>query len=149
VEDSGGDRLGTSDDTLSWPLPSPATAAEADDLSLVRPPDGLTADKLFAGPLSNGSCGIFRASSAEGLALRFDPTVLPYLGLWICYGAWPAQGPGKQYTVALEPTTSDRDSLHEARAHGTALVLGPGERRQWQLTFEFVDTEGACRQKAH
>jgi galactose mutarotase-like enzyme len=127
IENSNGDRLGRPHDTISWPM------AGNHDLSVVRSPDGLSADKLFAGPLREGVCGIFRPSLGEGVRLRFDPAALPYLGIWICHGAWPAGGGRKQHTVALEPTTSDRDALDDARRSGSALWLEPGKKPQEKL----------------
>jgi hypothetical protein len=166
IENSNGERLGRPRDTISWPmavnpdLSNPALSNP--DLSVVRSPDGLSADKLFAGPLREGVCGLFRPSLGEGLRLRFDPAALPYLGIWICHGAWPAGGGRKQHTVALEPTTCDRDALDNARADGTALWLEPADQAKdnprnrpgkkprnkasWTLLFDLVDTEASCRQ---
>ena len=69
----------------------------------------------------------------EALELTFDATVLPYLGLWICRAAWPDTGQNKQYTVALEPTHANCDSLADAERNGTAWPLAPGEQRAWSL----------------
>jgi galactose mutarotase-like enzyme len=170
IENSNGDRLGRPHDTVSWPMAGNPGLSNPDlsnhDLSVVRSPDGLSADKLFAGPLLEGVCGLFRPSLGEGLRLRFDPAALPYLGIWICHGAWPAGGGRKQHTVALEPTTCDRDALDNARADGTALWLEPADQAKdqakdnprnkpgkkprnkasWTLLFDLVGTEASCRQ---
>jgi galactose mutarotase-like enzyme len=130
VEDSAGDRLGRRHDRIAWPR-----AKTGEDLSLVGPPDGLQADKVFAGPLSYGWCAVVRPALDEGIELAFSSDMLPYLGLWICRAAWPESGAAKQYTVAFEPTTSPHDSLAEAEQDGSAWRLAPGERRAWQLRF--------------
>jgi hypothetical protein len=101
----------------------------------VGPPDGLQADKVFAGPVANGWCALVRPSLDEGVELTFSSDVLPYLGLWICRAAWPDSGTKKQYTVAFEPTNSPHDSLVDAEREGTAWRLAPGERRDWRLCF--------------
>jgi galactose mutarotase-like enzyme len=131
VEGSAGNRLGRRGDRIPWP-----ESEAGEDLSVVGPPDGAQADKLFAGPLTDGWCGLFRPSLDEGIELTFSSDVLPYLGLWICRAAWPEGGAEKQYTVALEPATTAHDSLADAERDGTAWRLGPGDRRAWRLRFQ-------------
>ncbi|MGI8771506.1 MAG: hypothetical protein ACR2JE_08710 [Acidobacteriaceae bacterium] len=151
VESSSGERLGQPGDSIAWPFASDAMTKQIRDLSLVGSPADLSpadisADKLFAGPLREGCCGLFRPALGEGVRLRFDPAALPYLGIWICNGAWPLTGVRKQHTVALEPTTSDRDALDDASAASTALWLEPGDKPRWTLVFDLVESEASCRQ---
>jgi hypothetical protein len=54
VEGSAGERLGRRGDRVAWPGPEDA------DLSVVGLPDGLQADKVYAGPLTNGWCALVR-----------------------------------------------------------------------------------------
>jgi galactose mutarotase-like enzyme len=130
IEDSLGARLGQRGDRIAWP------GATADsNLSVVGPPDGLQADKLFAGPLTKGWCALVRPSLDEGIELTFTNEVLPYLGIWICRAAWPDAGAAKQYTVAFEPASAPHDSLADAERDGSAWRLGPGEARAWTLRF--------------
>jgi galactose mutarotase-like enzyme len=129
VEGSAADRLGRRGDRVAWP------GSKDKDLSVVGPPDGLQADKVFAGPVTDGWCALVRSSLDEGIELTFSSDVLPYLGLWICRAAWPDSGVKKQYTVALEPACSPHDSLADAERDGTAWLLAPGERRAWRLRF--------------
>ena len=147
VEGSAGDRLGRRGDRIAWPQ---ANAGE--DLSVVGPPDGSQADKLFAGPVTDGWCALVRPSLDEGIELTFTSDVLPYLGVWICRAAWPETGAEKQYTVAFEPTGAPHDSLADAERDGTAWRLGPGDRRAWRLRFR-LDTrdeiENAHARRAH
>lgn len=130
VEGSAADRLGRRGDRVAWP-----NAGVGGDLSVVGPPDGRQADKLFAGPLAEGWCALVRPSLDEGVELTFTSEALPYLGLWICRAAWPESGPAKQYTVAFEPASAPCDSLADAEREGTAWKLAPGERRKWTLRF--------------
>jgi galactose mutarotase-like enzyme len=130
IEGSAGYRLGQRGDRVAWPNPK-----TGEDLSVVGPPDGLQADKVFAGPLAEGWCALVRPSLDEGIELTFTTDVLPYLGLWICRAAWPESGSAKQYTVAVEPASAPSDSLADAERQGTAWRLAPGERRTWTLRF--------------
>jgi hypothetical protein len=130
VEASAGDSLGRGGDRIAWPAPK-----AGEDLSVVGPPDGLHADKIFAGPLTEGWCALVRPSLDEGIELTFSAEVLPYLGLWICRAAWPESGAAKQYTVAFEPTGAPHDSLADAERDGSAWRLAPGEGRSWRLCF--------------
>jgi hypothetical protein len=147
VEGSAGDWLGHRGDRIAWPKPK-----AGEDLSVVGPPDGSQADKLFAGPVADGWCALVRPSLEEGIELTFTSDVLPYLGVWICRAAWPDAGAEKQYTVAFEPTSAPHDSLADAEGDGTAWKLGPGNRRAWGLRFR-LDTrdeiENAHARRAH
>lgn len=130
VGGSAGDRLGQRGARVAWPKQT-----TGEDLSVVGPPDGLQADKVFAGPMSDGWCALVRPSLDEALELTFSSDVLPYLGLWICRAAWPESGAAKQYTIAFEPASSPHDSLADADRDGTAWRLAPGDRRAWRLSF--------------
>jgi galactose mutarotase-like enzyme len=132
VEGSRKNRLGIRGDSIAWP------AAKGEDLSILGPPDGTQADKLFTGILSEGSCAVFRPSLQEGIKLLFDVQTLPYVGLWICRAAWPESGEAKQYTVALEPTSAPADALADAEREGTAWRLEPGQERRWVLRFALI-----------
>jgi len=142
IEGSAGNRLGKRGARLAWPGPM-----VGEDLSVVGPPDGLQADKLFAGPVTDGWCALLRPSLDEGVELIFSSEVLPYLGLWICRAAWPDSGAKKQYTVAFEPTASPHDSLADAERDGTAWLLAPGERREWRLRFR-IGTQSQLEKNA-
>jgi hypothetical protein len=130
VEGSASERLGRRGERIAWPMPK-----SGEDLSVVGPPDGSQADKIFAGPLTDGWCALVRSSLDEGVEVTFSSEVLPYLGVWICRAAWPDSGSAKQYTVAFEPASAPHDSLTDAEQDGTAWPLEPGERRAWQLRF--------------
>jgi hypothetical protein len=130
IEGSAGQRLGRRGDRVAWP------GLKDEDLSVVGPPDGLQADKIYAGPLTDGWCALMRPRLGEGIGLTFSSDVLPYLGLWICRAAWPDSGAKKQYTVAFEPAGAPHDSLADAERDGSAWRLASGERRAWRLRFQ-------------
>jgi galactose mutarotase-like enzyme len=139
VEGSAGNRLGTSGTaqssplTVKWPVTSSNHGSEI-DLSLAANPDSGIGDKLFAGavsPLSEGWCSIERPQIGLRITIRFEPSLTPYLGLWLCYGGWP-EGPGpKQICIAPEPTTSPADSL--AKIGIWSRQLEAGETYTWPM----------------
>jgi galactose mutarotase-like enzyme len=66
--------------------------------------------------------------------VRFDATIIPYLGLWLCYGGWPERDGPKQMCVAMEPSTAPVDSL--AQTGEWSRALGPGESYAWPMLVE-------------
>jgi galactose mutarotase-like enzyme len=132
VEGSRKHRLGNRGDSIAWPV------TKGEDLSILGPPDGAQADKMFTGVLSQGWCAVFRPSLQEGIKLLFEVETLPYVGLWICRAAWPESGEAKQYTVALEPASAPADALADAVREGTAWRLEPGQERRWVLRFALI-----------
>ena len=137
LEGSGGGRLGAAGGTISWPIATLANGSQA-DLSVAQPPESGVGDKLFAGPLVSEEnwCALERPSVGLRIRFRFDPSITPYLGLWICYGGWPERPGPKQNCVALEPCTAPVDSL--AQGGRWSRVLLPGDSFLWPM---FVDIE--------
>ena len=127
--------------SVTWPV-ARSTSGISVDLSKVGKKDGMTAHKLFARMGKSGWGALYREKIGQGLVVRFDPSVLPFMGLWICSGAWPEVGIEKQYTVALEPTTSNTDSLASAGRNGTVRCLNGREHCRWRLKVQLV---GASR----
>jgi hypothetical protein len=123
--------------SIPWPIATSLSGIAA-DLSRVSEKDGKTAHKLFARLGGSGWGALYRRGLGQGLVVRFDPKVHPFLGLWICCGAWPSIGEARQYTVALEPTTSDRDCLESAMHNGTSRTLNAGEHFHWRLDFQLI-----------
>lgn len=108
------------------------------DLNRVPARDGMTAYKLFAQMGNAGWASLYRRRTGQGLVFRFNPSETPFLGLWICSGAWPERSTQKQYTVALEPTTADFDSLSAAQRNGRIHSLEGGRLRRWNLQVELL-----------
>lgn len=135
LEGSGRDRLGQSGARVNWPVADLLTGGQV-DLSLALGVEAAVGDKLFAGPLrgDEGWCMLERPSAGLRLIVRFDPSVLPYLGLWLCAGGWPDRPGPKQVCAALEPTTAPVDSL--AVAGPWRQTLPPGGQTCWQMSLE-------------
>jgi galactose mutarotase-like enzyme len=99
------------------------------DLGTVRPSDGETFLKLYADLPTDGTT-VMRGGPCE-LSVTTDPAFAPYIGLYLNYGGWPADGP--LHHVGIEPTTSPHDDLNAAAHDDAAAVLAPGERRTWEI----------------
>jgi galactose mutarotase-like enzyme len=125
--------------SVSWPTAISKSGFPI-DLDILGIQDGATAHKLFASVGKQGWAGLYRHRARQGLVFRFDPLVLPFIGIWICYGAWPEEGAAQQYTVALEPTTSNTDSLLTAERNGTHASLEAGKSCSWRLKLELLGT---------
>jgi galactose mutarotase-like enzyme len=135
VEWSKDERLGKAADRCGWPKATERSGRIV-ELNRVASPSAGTADKLFMGPLSEGFCGMFLPSKNESIAFRFDPRLVPYLGLWICQGGWPESRADKQFTVALEPCSGCPDSLAEAIRRNECVVLAGGKTVRWWMEIE-------------
>lgn len=128
-------RLGKAADRCGWPTATEHSGRMV-ELNTVAAPTAGTADKLFTGPVSEGFCGMFLPSKNESIAFRFDPGLVPYVGLWICQGGWPESRADKQFTVALEPCVGRPDSLAEAIRRDECVVLARGKTVRWWMEIE-------------
>ena len=133
VEGSRGNRLGRHGDTIAWPIAGLADGTNY-DLRQAGAADAGTGDKLFAGPMREGWCVLNRPSIGLRITIRFDISLTPYLGLWLCYGGWPEGDGPKQVCIAPEPTTAPVDSLAEEGAWSRRLE--PGETATWPMEIE-------------
>lgn len=129
VEGSGDGMLRAGQRVL-WPV-AEQTDGSPRDLSVTLGPDAETGDKLFAGPLQDGWCALERRGLGLRLTMRFEASIIPSLGLWLCYGGWPERPGTKQVCVAIEPTTAPADSL--AAAGDATRWIAPGASVTWPL----------------
>jgi galactose mutarotase-like enzyme len=141
LEGSAKNRLGSNGDTVTWPRAN-STAGTEVDLSTAQNADSEIGDKLFAGPfdpLKEGWCTLERGGIGLRLTVRFESSLTPYLGMWLCYGGWP-DGPGaKQVCVALEPATAPVDSL--GKTGPWSRWLEPGETFTWPMELHIDSIE--------
>lgn len=129
------ERLGKAGGRCTWPNAMEHSGRMSQINTVISPTVG-TADKLFTPRLSQGTCGIFGKQKNESIAFRFDPRLVPHVGVWICQGGWPASQPFKQFTVALEPCLGDRDSLAEAVQRGEYASVDAGGTMRWWMEIE-------------
>jgi galactose mutarotase-like enzyme len=92
--------------------------------------------KIFARAPQSGSVDITIPNSDERLTMRFDPEVLPWLGLWINNRGWSGCGSEPYQNLGIEPSTVPYDSVSTAIDRGEITWLKPGETRQWSVSVE-------------
>ncbi|NLJ09839.1 MAG: hypothetical protein GX438_05820 [Treponema sp.] len=84
--------------------------------------------KGFAGPLQQGFAAIENKHTGDRLEFSWDPTMVPYLGLWI------NRGLGGFHHVALEPCTGIPDSLSiAAQDWKTVKTIAARSKKRWDL----------------
>ncbi|WP_255460646.1 aldose epimerase family protein [Edaphobacter albus] len=120
-------RFGQTGDFLSWP---------GEELDTVLSKDADEAEMFYSRQTMKGRCGLYRTRHRQGLILSYPPRVLPYLGLWLCYGGWPGGQSPQQYAIAMEPTAAPCNTLKEALDRRLACLLLPGDHLDWELIFQ-------------
>ena len=130
VEGSGGRRLGLAGGRVEWP--------GRFHLDEVPGPEANVGDKLYAAAPPEGWAALERVRAGIRLEVHFDPAILLWLGLWICYGGWPEGAAVRGYCVALEPCTAPADSLARAIDDGHARKLAPGEAHSWSIELRML-----------
>ena len=128
-------KLGKGGNVCTWPAATDRFGNKI-NIGKVAEPTAGTADKLFTPRLSEGFCALFYPGTNESLAFRFDPHLVPYVGLWMCYGGWPTNRSAKHFTVALEPCTGRPDSLEDAIKRGECDTVAGQETKSWWLRLE-------------
>jgi galactose mutarotase-like enzyme len=108
------------------------------DFSIVPNKSVDIALKCFTEKLSKGYAGLYKKEKNETILFTFDADEIPYLGIWLCYGGWPNDSTGKHYTIGLEPTNGNSDSLSEAVRKDNYSELRPFEEHNWTLKITLV-----------
>jgi galactose mutarotase-like enzyme len=124
--------------TVAWPAALTA-GGEPAQLNTITGPQQKTADKFFTSRMSEGYCGMRIPSVNQAIFFRFNPQEVPYLGVWICQGGFPAEGP-PEFTIALEPCNGRPDSLVTAIANRECPELPAGGTHRWHLQIEIQTT---------
>jgi hypothetical protein len=87
--------------------------------------------KTFAGPLREGTAGIFNSRTKDRLTIHWQTAQNPFLGIWLTRGGWNGY-----HHLALEPTNARSDSLAEAVNETKAFgALAPNETREWSVSI--------------
>jgi galactose mutarotase-like enzyme len=129
-------RLGTRGDSVAWP-----TSLAEPYMNVAKPRDAGTAEMLYTTRLREGNCAVYRALHRQMLLVSFDTSILPFLGIWLCYGGWPGGTCKQQYAVALEPTNSPHNTLADAQRKNVAILLEPCAVSSWEISFQICDPE--------
>lgn len=87
------------------------------------------AAKLFS---EKGAVERVRIQKGNGasLGLSWNPSEIPYLGLWVNNGGWSGCGSEPYFNLGIEPATLPIDNLTAA---DNPPILQPGETRCWSL----------------
>jgi hypothetical protein len=113
----------------SWRYPEPFPGVRLDRLEVPGMPKACV--KGFAGPLTEGRAALVNETTGDKLEVRWDPEVIPQLGLWL------NRGHAGFHQVALEPTNGAPDSLADAvdlwRQFGTVAA---GATARWSVTWQ-------------
>ncbi len=111
-----------------WPYPEPFEGVRLDYGEVPGMPGGCV--KGFAHPLRSGYAALTNERTGDRLEFRWDPAVLPILGVWI------NRGHGGFHHVALEPSSGAPDSLSDALSSwGLYRSLQPGRTDAWSMTL--------------
>ena len=70
-------------------------------------------------------------SDGAMLRMSWDPTLVPYLALWVDAGLH-----SRERVAALEPSTGSREALSGSRADGRCQWLQPGSPATWSVHVE-------------
>lgn len=132
VQDSG--PLGPKETVLEFPahtLPDGQTL----DVAAIAPASAGTTKKLYVdGPVEKGQAAITLDQGRLRCELTWDPTLAPYLGVWITEGGFRGD-----YNAALEPATGFYDSLELAARNGLAPIAAHEALELW-LEISLIPT---------
>jgi hypothetical protein len=131
VDWSKDERLGSPLANLSWPIAVDRQGKRV-DLSVIDGPERGVVDKLYTSRLLEGWCGLHDPASGRWIAMVFRTDQIPFVGLSINQGGWPAQGPG-YFNLGLEPCNGFPDRLDLAVQQGGFSTIDPNGALDWQF----------------
>lgn len=103
----------------------------------VQPPHGMlspeTSVKAFLPPGVTADSATLNLGREQSLRLSWDPTALPYLGLFWDNGEFAADP-----VLAIEPATGWGDSLSQAVASGRVMSVSAAAPMRWHLDLSVV-----------
>ncbi len=121
-----------------WPNLDSDPAATR-DLSQSFAANGTTkkfAHKIVVRAPQSGAVTVEIPDTGERLTMRFDPDVLPWVGLWINNRGWSGCGSEPYRNLGLEPATTPYDDVADAVRNDEIIMLQPGETRRWTVSVE-------------
>lgn len=128
---SSDESIGKFGDVVQWPIMD-----KKNDYSKVKPVDFGKAIKCFSPKVGSGKAALLKKRTGEQLIYNFDPETIPYIGIWLCYGGWPADRNPKHLTAAIEPATGRPDSLSTAIKNNECSLVQPHEEFKWDVKIE-------------
>lgn len=134
VDSSIAGRLGPLCTEHPWPH-TRDTAGRAVDLSRVQSGAEGWGDKLYTTRLSQGYCALWHPPSGDFVGFTFAPEQVPYVGVWINQGGWPAEDK-PCFNVALEPCLGYPDRLDIAALREEIASVAAKGTQQWRVKLQ-------------
>lgn len=107
------------------------------DLSTIPGPEAGMAVKLAARGLGEGRAALVDPQVGARFEFRFDPALVPNLGLWLNFGGWSGKpGVAPYYNIGFEPCIGGRDRLDLAVQAGEYGRLPAEGELTWWLEIE-------------
>lgn len=70
------------------------------------------------------------------LAVSFDTTIFPTLGIWWTNAGYPAENGLKRSECAFEPIPGTCSNLFDSVKDGVSLIADPGQSLNWEICWE-------------
>ncbi|HEY4200127.1 MAG TPA: hypothetical protein VGM83_06165 [Devosiaceae bacterium] len=114
--------------SFSWPGPGGVLRLP---LNVVHPAETQLAAKLYAKMPDSALASV--GNESGWLDFSWDADELPYAGLWLNYGGWPA--PGTVHHISIEPTTTPGDSPVDFEPGRQPRTLHADKPASWSITL--------------
>jgi hypothetical protein len=88
----------------------------------------------FLNKLSKGEVGLNYSREKLKYMIKYDPDVLPYLGIWVTKGGFKGE-----HNCAIEPSNGFYDSLLIAYQNNKLPCLSPQEETYWTIEIQILD----------
>lgn len=76
-----------------------------------------------------------RHADGTGMRVEWNPTQIPYLGLWVNHGAWSGCGSESYFNIGIEPAMLPVDDIRTAE---NPPILKPGQVEAWSLGISVI-----------
>ncbi|HKJ67074.1 MAG TPA: hypothetical protein VKA68_03905 [bacterium] len=124
--------LGNPGEEVSWPR----VLGSDRDFSIVQDPGPEVAFQVYTPKIRRGFFGMYYQQSDEALLFRVDPDEVPYMGLWISYEGWSANGGDQSGSIALQPTNGWPGALDDAVEYGDCEKVEGKEVKEWTFSID-------------
>ena len=124
------------DSVFDWNRNRPTDAMNSGNLRdfLVKSKKGAV-EMLFVRGIKSGELS-WTYRTGLTVRMKFPSELFPTLGIWWDKGGYPDEKGIARNECAFEPTPGSTSLLSQAYADGECLFVGPGEKFQWQITWE-------------
>lgn len=113
----------------------PEFSQDRPDLQMIESIDAGWALKAYAPARDHIQVGV--NGPIGGISFEWSRDQIPYVGMWLDYGAWPGNAPVHQ--IAIEPTTAPADHLASAITKDAARWLNGGDSHSWCISIRLTE----------